>query len=393
MSVTTPRGFVAAGLAVGIKGGGALDCAYVGSADAEPRAAAAVFTRSDTPAAPVLVSRTHLVRSQGWIRGVLLTSGNANAATGQEGLEAASRLLARVAELLGGEACDYLIAQTGLIGVPFPTATALDGLEALPKALDGGAEGAARAARAIMTTDSHPKTALAVGEGFTVAGIAKGAAMIAPSMATMLAVITTDAAVSPQRLSEGLAAAVEVSFNRITIDGCMSTNDTVVALASRQGASPGHDFEVALTAVAQDLARQIVGDAEGGSRLGVIDVVEALDEAEALAVARRIAESLLVKASLLGGDPYWGRVLAEVGAAQRGVDPRGVSIWYQDFLVCRGGEDARRGWTPQEHERLAAAMREREVRIRVAIGRGDAAARILTSDLGPGYLEENRRTS
>lgn len=393
VSVTAPAGFRAGGAAIGIKAGGAMDAAFVGSADGEPVVAAAVFATTDAPAASIEVSRANLGASGRRVRGVLLTSGNANAATGEAGRAAARRLLEAAAAAFGGRADDYLIAQTGLIGIPFPLEGALAGFGALVGAVgvdEGCAEGAARA---IMTTDTHPKTALVEGAGFRVGGLAKGAAMIAPQMATMLAVITTDAAVGAERLDSALRAAVEATFNRITIDGCSSTNDTVVALASGRGAVPGDDFEEAVHQVCSQLAYQIVADAEGGSRVGVVRVLEARDEDEALQIARQIANSLLVKASLLGGDPYWGRVVAEVGAARRGVDPGGVRVWYQGMLVADGGLEARGGWSADEHEELARRMLEPEVDLAVALGRGAASATVLTSDIGHGYLEENRRTS
>ncbi|ACU54580.1 arginine biosynthesis bifunctional protein ArgJ [Acidimicrobium ferrooxidans DSM 10331] len=393
VSVTAPAGFRAGGAWIGIKAGGALDAAFVGSADGEPVVAAAVFATTDSPAAPIEVSRAHLAGSGRRVRGVVLTSGNANAATGEAGRAAARRLLEAAAHAFGGRAEDYLIAQTGLIGISFPIDAALAGFGALTASVGVDERSAETAARAIMTTDTHPKTALVEGDGFRVGGLAKGAAMIAPQMATMLAVITTDAAVEAERLDAALRAAVETTFNRITIDGCSSTNDTVVALASGRGRSPGEEFEEAVREVCAQLAHQIVADAEGGSRVGVVRVLEARDEDEALLIARQIANSLLVKASLLGGDPYWGRVLAEVGAARRGVDPSGVRIWYQGMLVAEGGLEARGGWSANEHEELTRRMAQPEVDLAVALGRGSASATVLTSDIGHGYLEENRRTS
>jgi glutamate N-acetyltransferase/amino-acid N-acetyltransferase len=393
MSVTAPRGFRAGGLAIGIKPGGTPDCAFVGSDDGAPLVAAGVFTTTDTPAAPVVVSRRHLAASAQQARGVLLTSGNANAATGAVGERAAWALCARLADLLGGTPEEYLVCQTGLIGIPFPLENALAGLGALPGALGVDEAAGLAAARAMLTTDTRPKIAIAEGVGYRVAGIAKGAAMIAPQMATMLAVITTDAIVEADRLQRALGAAVERTFNRITIDGCTSTNDTVIALASGRAALADDAFEHHLEQVAASLARQIVEDAEGGSRVGAIEVLEARSEEEALAIARQIASSLLVKASLLGGDPYWGRVLAEVGASRRGIDPGRVRIAYQGMVVCERGEDARGSWSPERHEFLQAAMREREIHVEVRLGRGTASATVLTSDIGHGYLEENRRTS
>jgi glutamate N-acetyltransferase/amino-acid N-acetyltransferase len=393
MSVTVPAGFVAGGVASGIKGDGRLDLAYVGFASGLRHVGAAVFTTNAAAAAPVLVSRSHLEASQGMLRGVVLSSGNANALTGEEGLRDARAMTEEAASVFGGAASDYLVCSTGLIGIPLPIDAVRAGIRALSDAV-GGAKGAAeRAARAIMTTDTHPKLVAVNGEGFAIGGMAKGAAMIAPNMATMLAVLTTDAILDPDRAKEALAWAVERTFNRITIDGCTSTNDTVVLLSSGLGAAPGPELEERLEEAAGSLARQIVADAEGGSRVGTIRVEGARDEAEALRVARQVASSLLVKCSLLGGDPYWGRVVAEAGVALADLDVTRVSVAYQHLTVLAEGRDVTREWDEARRAELARRMQEPEILVEIALARGSGAAEVLTADIGPGYLEENRGTS
>ncbi|HEX4162035.1 MAG TPA: bifunctional ornithine acetyltransferase/N-acetylglutamate synthase, partial [Acidimicrobiales bacterium] len=235
MSVTTPKGFVATGGSAGIKANDALDVAVVATADGQAVPCAGVFTSNLAAAAPVQVSRAHLVATDGRASGVVLTSGNANAATGAPGRDAAERVCAAVAGGIGASSEEILICQTGLIGIPFPIDTVEPRLAAIVGARGDGSEAGAAAARAIMTTDSVPKEVVVAGPGFTVGGMAKGAAMLAPNMATMLALCTTDAAVDAPTLQKALREAVAASFNSITVDGCTSTNDTVIVLASGHG--------------------------------------------------------------------------------------------------------------------------------------------------------------
>ncbi|MHB8189975.1 MAG: bifunctional glutamate N-acetyltransferase/amino-acid acetyltransferase ArgJ [Ferrimicrobium sp.] len=394
MSVLVPNGFVAGAVSCGIKDAGALDLAIVAVADGRAHPAAAVFTQSRAAAAPVVVSREHLVDSAGLIGGVIVSSGNANALTGEQGI-ADARTMAEVgARVLRVEgASSMLVCSTGLIGIPLPIERVERAEESLRAAVGGTSAHADRAARAILTTDTVTKEATYVGEGFSIGGMAKGAAMIAPNMATMLAVITTDASIDPERAHRALSAAVATTFNRITIDGCTSTNDTVVLLTSEQGADPGEEFESGLLAVARSLARQIVADAEGSSRLIDVIVTGARTEADAEEIARRIASSLLVKCSLLGSDPYWGRVLGEVGLASVPYELSRCEVRYQGITVAIHGAEARHLLTPAERGDLAEAMMRSQITLEVDLGSGRQSATIVTADIGYGYLDENVTTS
>ena len=393
VSVTFPSGFVAGSVHAGIKEPGRPDLSFVGFSDGERHASAAVFTRSQAAAAPVLVSRSNLAASLGEVRGVVLSSGNANALTGERGVQDARMMTAKVAKSFGGLASEYLICQTGLIGIYLPVEAIMTGIEALPGSV-GASESAARsAAEGIMTTDTFAKMATRDLGGVRIGGMAKGAAMIAPNMATMLSVITTDASLSPERAQAALASAVDQSFNRITIDGCTSTNDTVVLLSSGLAGEPGGEFEESLTDLSLELARMIVTDAEGGSKVITVRVIEALDEEEALACARQVAGSLLVKCSFLGEDPYWGRVVAEVGVSSGDIDVSRVSVSYQGITVCTQGVDALERLSVHERDLLRSRMSEKDILLEICLGRGGRSAEVLTADIGPGYLEENRGTS
>ncbi|MEX6428683.1 bifunctional glutamate N-acetyltransferase/amino-acid acetyltransferase ArgJ [Ferrimicrobium acidiphilum] len=393
MSVTFPAGIRAAGVAAGIKGEGELDLSFVGFADGMVHSGAAVFTQSAAAAAPVQVSRSHLASTNGHLRGVLLSSGNANALTGDAGSIAAQLMARSCADQLGGDEREYLVCSTGLIGIAFPQDRIRPGVERIVEELGTDSRAGERAAHAIRTTDTFAKQAEAAGVGFRVGGMAKGAAMIAPNMATMLCVLTTDATLSPRRAQDALGWVVDQTFNRITIDGCTSTNDTVVLLASEVGAEPGPDFEERLLEVAAKLAYAIVSDAEGGSRVGRVRVVGGLNVAEAERAARGIANSLLVKCSMLGSDPYWGRVLAEVGAALPMIEMSQVSVAYQGIRVCEDGVDAAARLSLAQRRTLDRRMNDREIVIEVDLGRGSATVEVLTADIGHGYLEENRGTS
>lgn len=398
MSVTAAEGFQAAGLACGIKPDGRPDLALVVTSDHRPVTAAGVFTSNRVAAAPVQVSRRHL--DDGRAAAVVLNSGNANAATGEPGRVAARRMCELTAAGLGCEAADVLVCSTGLIGVPLPTGPLEAGIPALTDALGAGGreEGARAAAEAIMTTDTVAKEATAnvAGSGAMVGGMAKGAAMLAPAMATMLAVVTTDAAVEAGALREALAVAVESSFNHLCIDGAQSTNDTVIALAGGAvggraigvGGSAFHAFVDALGTVCASLAEQMALDAEGATKLARIVVRGARSPADARRAARAVALSQLVQCSLNGEDPYWGRVLAELGASGAELDPEGVDIAYNGVVVCRDGVAA-----PHDAAAVAAAMRRREIEIRCDLHRGDHDSVVTTTDLSYGYIDENRTTS
>ena len=301
MSVTAPSGFAAAGVASGIKASGDLDLALVAST-AGPVPAAGVFTANLAAAAPVVVSRAHLAASAGHAAAVVLSSGNANAATGGPGAAAAERMCALVADGLGVSPAEVLVCQTGLIGIPLPLAPVESGIPALVAARAPGPDGGRLAATAIMTTDTVCKETTVAGEGFTVGGMAKGAAMLAPNMATMLAVLTTDARCTPDALAAALRAAVDASFNRMSVDGCTSTNDTVLVLAS--GASGTDATPAELAGALEDacgaLATMMAGDAEGATTMARVVVQGAASDDDAHRAARKVAESSLVKCSLNG---------------------------------------------------------------------------------------------
>jgi glutamate N-acetyltransferase/amino-acid N-acetyltransferase len=389
VSVTAPEGFVAVGGSAGIKAGGVPDVAVVATADGRAVPAAGVFTSNLAAAAPVQVSRAHLQATDGTAAGVILTSGNANAATGKPGMEAAWGLCGAVATTIGAQPKEILICQTGLIGIPFPIDVALPHVSGITSARAAGPDAGAAAARAIMTTDTVPKEVVVRGEGFTVGAMAKGAAMLAPNMATMLALCTTDAKVDPAVLRQALRDAVIGSFNAITVDGCTSTNDTVLVLASGLGATPSADaLTMALSEACASLAQQMVDDAEGATKVAHIRVVGAENNGAAHVAARKVADSLLVQCSLNGEDPYWGRVVSELGSAGVSFDMDSVSVAYGGVVVCQSGVAV-----AHDASAVAAHMAGRHVEIMCDLGLGTGEAAVLGTDLGYGYIDENRTTS
>ncbi|HEY1281192.1 MAG TPA: bifunctional glutamate N-acetyltransferase/amino-acid acetyltransferase ArgJ [Acidimicrobiales bacterium] len=387
MTVTSPAGFVAAGVAAGIKPSGDPDLALVATADGAPVAAAATFTQNRLAAAPVIVSREHLEWTSGRAAAVVLNSGNANAATGAAGHAHAEQMAAATATALGCRPEDVLVCSTGLIGIPLPIDIVAAGIPsaAAARSPDGGPA----AARAIMTTDTVPKEVLVHRPGFTVGGMAKGAAMLAPNMATMLAVLTTDAATDPATLQRALRRAVDGSFNRVVSDGCTSTNDTVILLASGlAGPAAEADLAHAVGEACFSLAAQMVGDAEGATKVVRVEVTGAASDADALIGARAVAKSALCKCSWYGEDPYWGRIGSELGSAGIAFDPDRVSIGYGGTTVAAGG-------VAVDHD--AAAVKQhlshRHIDVRADLGLGSGSAAVLTNDLAPGYIDENMRTS
>jgi glutamate N-acetyltransferase/amino-acid N-acetyltransferase len=391
VSVTAAQGFVAGGLACGIKESGAPDLAIVATADARAVPAAGVFTSNRATAAPVQISRVHLGTSA-QAAAVVLSSGNANAATGEAGRHDATRMCELTAQGLGCATADVLVCSTGLIGIPMP----MHALEAgIPK-LAGSLNGADAAADAILTTDTVRKEAVArvAGTAAVVGGMAKGAAMLSPAMATMLAVVTTDAVIEPAALHRALADAVDVSFNQLCVDACTSTNDTVLVLANgHAGGEPlaGAALEAftgALTDVCSSLAEQMAADAEGATKLARVVVRGAASTDDARRAARAVAASQLVQCSLNGSDPYWGRVLSELGASGADLDPEHVDIAYNGVVVCRDGVAA-----AHDPGALAKEMAGRHITIACDLRRGDATATVLTTDLSHAYIDENRRTS
>jgi glutamate N-acetyltransferase/amino-acid N-acetyltransferase len=390
MSVTAPAGFVAAGSACGIKASGAPDLALVATEDGRPAPAAGVFTSNLAAAAPVSVSRAHLESTGGRAAAVILSSGNANAATGERGAADAEQMCALVGDGLGVSATEILICQTGLIGIPLPMAPIESGIPTLVAARAGGRAAAEQAATAIMTTDTVRKEVVVDGGGFTVGGMAKGAAMLAPNMATMLAVLTTDVACDSDELYVALGRAVDGTFNRLTVDGCTSTNDTVLVLASGRAGRPKVPGALAdaLGEACAALSGAMATDAEGATRVVHVIVTGASSDEDAHRAARKVADSNLVKCSFNGEDPYWGRVVSELGSAAVPFDIARVEIAYGDTVVCREGVAA-----DHDDKAVRAHMAERNVELRCDLGLGSGRAAVLTVDLGHGYIDENRTTS
>ncbi|MDP1818942.1 MAG: bifunctional glutamate N-acetyltransferase/amino-acid acetyltransferase ArgJ [Acidimicrobiales bacterium] len=390
MSVTAAGGFVANGIACGIKESGAPDLSLVSTVDGRPVAAAAVFTQNKMTAAPVVTTDAHLRATGGRAAAVVLNSGCANAATGEQGLADAEAMCALVAGQVGCTAEEVLVCSTGLIGFTLDMDAIRDGVPELVAGRLEEPQGALLAADAILTTDTTRKVSVARGPGFVVGGMAKGAAMLAPNMATMLAVLTTDAAVEPGPLTEVLRAAVADSFNAMSVDGCTSTNDTVILLASGTAGAPGDPaaFGVAVAEVCLDLATQMVGDAEGHTKVVRLTVTGARSDDEARAGARKVAESQLVKCSWYGEDAYWGRIASELGSAGIELVPDRLTVRYGDLVVAEGGVTA-----PVDAAVLAAYMDQEWLEVTADLGLGEGRARVLTNDLTHAYVDENMGTS
>ncbi|MEU7039745.1 bifunctional glutamate N-acetyltransferase/amino-acid acetyltransferase ArgJ [Streptomyces varsoviensis] len=378
MSVTAPKGFTAAGVAAGIKENGNPDLALV--VNQGPRSAAAgVFTSNRVKAAPVRWSEQ--VLKGGQVTAVVLNSGGANACTGPLGFQDTHATAERAAAALGHSAGEIAVASTGLIGLRLPMDKLLPGVDAAAAALSQ--HGGEKAAIAIKTTDSVHKTAVAEGDGWCVGGMAKGAGMLAPGLATMLVVLTTDADVPADQLDAALRAATRTTFDRVDSDGCMSTNDTVLLLAS--GASevtPGRDeFAEAVRSVCDDLARQLIGDAEGASKDIRIEVVGAASEDDAVEVGRSIARNNLLKCAIHGEDPNWGRVLSAIGTTGAVFEPDELNVAINGVWVCQKGSVG--------EDRELVDMRYREVRITADLAAGAESAVIWSNDLTADYVHEN----
>jgi len=384
-AIVAARGFRAVGLGCGIKAAG-RDLALLVAERAVP--AAAVFTSSLAAAPPVQLSRRHLARP--YARAVLATSGCANAGTGEAGLRAAEESVAAVAEQLGCGVDEVLVCSTGLIGPRLPVEKIVAALPQAVAALDAGREAGSAAAQAICTTDSRSKQALRRGRGFVIGGMAKGAGMICPDMATMLAFITTDAVVAPAVLARSLHAAVAVSFNSLNVDGCQSTNDTVMLLASGAAAVEPTEAELTalLTEVCRDLAFQIAADAEGTTRVVRLRLRGASDDAEARRIGKHVATSDLVRAALWGGDPNWGRILAAIGTAGVALELGAVDIDYAGVPTCRAGAAV-----AFDDPALAARVATGDFAIDITLGAGPGCAEVLTADLTPDYVRFNGERS
>jgi len=386
--VTAAHGFVANGIDCGIKANGERDLALVATEDRQPVTAVAVFTANKATAAPVVVSRAHLEATGGRTAAVILNSGNANAATGEQGRRDAERMCELTAAELGCRPDEVLVCSTGLIGFTLPMAKLEAGIPRV--AADLERKHGAQAAEAILTTDTEKKEVAVVESGFIVGGMAKGAAMLRPNMATMLAVLTTDATVEPALALRALQAAVDDSFNVLSVDGCQSTNDTVMLLASGRQPGPVDEaaFVDAVTRACCDLATQMAADAEGATKVIRVEVKGAASNAEAQQGARAVAESQLVKCSFYGEDPYWGRVVSELGSAGIEFNPDLVSVAYGDTVVCRGGVAV-----AHDADEVRHCLAQRHVRVVADLGVGSGTGHILTNDLTHAYIDENMRTS
>ncbi|MDR6637858.1 bifunctional glutamate N-acetyltransferase/amino-acid acetyltransferase ArgJ [Paenarthrobacter nitroguajacolicus] len=383
MTITAPKGFRAAGVKAGIKASGNPDLALVVN-DGPSKAAAAVFTSNRVAAAPVHWSRQ--VVSDGRVDAVVLNSGGANACTGPQGFQNTHATAEKVAEVLGVSASDVVVCSTGLIGEQLPMDKILPGVEAAASGLSEN--GGSAAATAIMTTDSVSKEAVftgtdAEGKQFTVGGIAKGAGMLAPGLATMLVVLTTDAEVPADELDVVLRDATRVTFDRADSDGCMSTNDTVVLLAS--GASEAlpstAQLSDAVTRVCAELARKLIGDAEGASHDIAIRTFNAASERDAEIVSRSVARSNLFKAAIFGKDPNWGRVLSAVGTTDAVFEADQLNVAMNGVQICRNGSIG--------EDRNLVDLEPREVLVEIDLQAGDAEATIWTNDLTHDYVHEN----
>ncbi|MBY8884359.1 bifunctional glutamate N-acetyltransferase/amino-acid acetyltransferase ArgJ [Streptomyces sp. PTM05] len=378
MSVTAAQGFTAAGIAAGIKENGNPDLALV--VNNGPRLhAAAVFTSNRVKAAPVLWSQQ--VARGGAVSAVVLNSGGANACTGPEGFQDTHATAEKVADVLGHSAGEVAVCSTGLIGVRLPMDKLLPGVE--KAAAELSPYGGEKAAIAIKTTDTTHKTAVVHGQGWAVGGMAKGAGMLAPGLATMLVVLTTDADVEAAGLDKALRDATRTTFDRIDSDGCMSTNDTVLLMASgaSQVAPEYEEFADAVREVCADLARQLIGDAEGASKDIRIEVINAASEQDAVEVGRSIARNNLLKCAVHGEDPNWGRVLSAIGTTDAAFEPDGLNVAINGVWVCRRGAVG--------DDRELVDMRYREVRITADLGAGTDSAVIWANDLTADYVHEN----
>jgi glutamate N-acetyltransferase/amino-acid N-acetyltransferase len=381
MTVTGPNGFRAAGIAAGIKNSGALDLALVVN-DGPLDAAAGVFTKNVIKAAPVLWSQEVLRHKR--LRAVVLNSGGANAATGPGGFQDTHSTAEKVGEVLEAGAIEVAVCSTGLIGERLPMDAVLSGVETAIKSLGTTPEAGLAAATAVMTTDSKPKQAFSRhSSGWSVGGFAKGAGMLAPNLATMLSVITTDAVVDPDVLDTALRATTRVTFDRLDVDGGTSTNDTVIVLASgASGVTPSEtEFTELLTVVSLDLVRQLRADSEGATKDVDIVVKGAAGEADAIEVGRTVAEDNLVKTALFGSDPNWGRIAMALGRAHAHIDPETLSIAINGVTLFANGTTAA--------DRSEADLSGRAIEIVIDLGVGSGEATIFTTDLSHGYVEEN----
>jgi glutamate N-acetyltransferase / amino-acid N-acetyltransferase len=386
MSVVSAAGFLAVGVEAGIKHSG-LDLAIVMSE--RPAIAAGVFTTNQAAAAPVRWCRSVLAGGAP-VRAVVLNSGCANAATGAEGEHNTMRMAGMVGSALAVAEDEVLVCSTGTIGPQLPMDSITKGITAAIGEVAATPDAGTLAARAIMTTDSVPKESTVTGDGWSVGGMAKGAGMLRPDMATMLAVVTTDAVIDHATLDASLRRAVDGSFNSLNVDGCESTNDTVLVIANgASGRSPDPDrFDAALRDVCRDLAIRMARDAEGASRLVTIEVTGAADDTEARHLGRLIADSALVRASFYGGDVNWGRIVGQLGTTDIEIDFEQVDVVYEGVTVFSGGIGV-----PFDEPNLLEVCAAGDLTIGVRVGKGAGEADIVTTDLTPEYVIFNGERS
>ena len=390
--VLVPKGFSFAALSAGIKAGGRPDVALVQASAGST--ASALFTRNRVVAAPIEVGRASLKKSRGYVDAVLVNSGNANCATGKDGILACKRTCEELATLLGTSTAHVFPSSTGIIGVPLPFDKIIAHLPPLVASLSRTREGATQFADAILTTDTRRKIASrrikVKGRTVTLLGIAKGSGMIHPQLATMLVYILTDLSASSGELSKMLREASEETFNRISVDGDTSTNDTVLLVASGESGVRASDADArqalrhSLLEICQSLAEQIVTDGEGVKHVIQLSIEQARTTTEALQIARTISHSPLVKTAWAGADPNWGRILAAVGRSGVAIDPGRVKISIEDQMVCRNGTSC-----SFDASRAHRALQQPQCEIHVLLGRGDKRVRFLTTDLTSEYVSIN----